>query len=85
MLPESNTCHNLWPLYTPFHTETKRKQTMTKKHFEALADSIRCIMDPHARLQAAVAVAHAVGKFNPRFDYDQFYKAAGVVFTSVEG
>jgi hypothetical protein len=41
-------------------------------------------MDPHARLQAAVAVAHAVGKFNPRFDYDQFYDAAGVVFTSIQ-
>jgi hypothetical protein len=57
---------------------------MTKQHFQALADSIRCILDPHCRLQAAVAVAHAVSKFNKRFDFDQFYEACGVTFTSVE-
>lgn len=51
---------------------------MTKQHFEALADSIRGILDPHARLQAAVAVASAVLKFNPRFDSNRFYVACGV-------
>jgi len=32
---------------------------MSKKHFELLAKYINSIMDPHARLQAAVAVASA--------------------------
>ena len=32
---------------------------MSKKHFELLAKYIDSIMDPHARLQAAVAVASA--------------------------
>ena len=57
---------------------------MTKQHFQALADSIRCILDPHARLQAAVAVAQVGLKFNSRFDADRFYAAAGVTFISVE-
>jgi hypothetical protein len=30
---------------------------MSKKHFELLAKYINSIMDPHARLQAAIAVA----------------------------
>jgi len=57
---------------------------MTKKHFEALADSIRGILDPHARLQAAVAVASAALKFNKRFDCDRFYAACGVIFNHSE-
>ena len=77
MLRGGNTCHNLWPLYTP--SMLKRNGTsMTKQHFEALADSIRGIMSPEARLQAAVAVASAALRFNPRFDADRFYKACGV-------
>lgn len=51
---------------------------MTRKDFKALAESIRTILDPHARLQAAVAAASACAKANPRFDYDRFYAACGV-------
>ena len=51
---------------------------MTRKHFEALADSIRTILDPHARLQAATAVCQACAKMNKNFDADRFYKACGV-------
>lgn len=51
---------------------------MSRKHFEALAKYIRGIMDSHARLQAAVAVASACAEANPRFDTDKFYKACGV-------
>jgi len=51
---------------------------MSKKHFESLAKYIRVIMDPHARLQAAVAVANACSESNPRFDTQRFFDACGV-------
>ena len=51
---------------------------MTKKHFEALAKHIRMILDPVARLNAAVAVAAACQEANPKFDFDLFYRACGV-------
>jgi hypothetical protein len=35
---------------------------MSKKHFELLAKYINSIMDPHARLQAAIAVARPAKK-----------------------
>ena len=56
----------------------QRGNQMTRKDFKALAESIRTILDPHARLQAAVAAASACAKANPRFDYDRFYAACGV-------
>ncbi len=51
---------------------------MSRKHFESLAKYIRAIMDPHARLQAACAVASACAEANPRFDTDKFFKECGV-------
>ena len=51
---------------------------MTRKHFEALAKNIRRIMDPHVRLNAALAVAAAGQEVKPRFDHETFYKACGV-------
>ena len=51
---------------------------MSKKHFESLAKYIRVILDPHARLQAAVAVANACVESNPRFDTQRFFDACGV-------
>jgi hypothetical protein len=51
---------------------------MSKKHFEAIAKRVRMIMDPHVRLNAALAVAAACQEFNPKFDYDRFYKACGL-------
>lgn len=51
---------------------------MSKKHFDALAASIRQILDSHARLQAATAVASACAKFNPAFDGNRFFEACGV-------
>ena len=51
---------------------------MSRKNFEALAKYIRGIMDSHARLQAAVAVASACAEANSRFDTDKFFKACGV-------
>jgi hypothetical protein len=52
---------------------------MTRKHFEMLAESIRCILNPDARLQAAVAVGQVAHKLNPRFDHQKFYVACGVI------
>lgn len=51
---------------------------MTKKHFEAIAKHIRTILDPHVRLNAAVAVAAACQEINPKFDCARFYAACGV-------
>ena len=51
---------------------------MTKKHFEALARQISNILDPHVRLNAAVAVAAACRECNPRFNIVRFYVACGV-------
>ena len=51
---------------------------MSKKHFESLAKYVRAIMDPHARLQAASAVASACAESNPRFDTQKFFDAWGV-------
>ena len=51
---------------------------MSKKHFESLAKYVRAIMDPHARLQAAAAVASACAESNPRFDTQRFFDACGV-------
>ena len=51
---------------------------MSKKHFELLAKYIDSILDPHARLQAATAVASACREANSRFDTDRFFYACGV-------
>lgn len=51
---------------------------MSRKHFESLAKYIRGIMDSHARLQAAVAVASACKEANSRFDTEKFFVACGV-------
>ena len=56
---------------------------MTRKHFEMLAESIRCILDPQSRLMAAVAVGRVAHKLNPRFDHQKFYVACGVIQPTV--
>lgn len=57
---------------------------MSKKHFELLARYISSMMDPHCRLNAAVAVASACREANPRFDQDRFFAACGVGTTEVQ-
>lgn len=52
---------------------------MTKKHFDALAFHISCILNPVNRLAAAVAVAAACIQMNPRFDTNRFFIACGVL------
>lgn len=51
---------------------------MSKKHFELLAKYIESIMDPHCRLQAAVAVASACKEANSRFDEQRFFAACRI-------
>ena len=51
---------------------------MSKKHFELLAKYINSIMDPNARLQAAVAVASVCKVANDRFDQDRFFAACNI-------
>lgn len=51
---------------------------MSKKDFKTIAESIRMMMDPTARLNAAVAVASACVKLNPRFEILEFFEACGV-------
>ena len=51
---------------------------MSKKHFELLAKYIASMIDPHCRLNAAVAVASACKEANPRFDQQRFFAACRV-------
>jgi len=51
---------------------------MSKKHFELLAKYISSMIDPHCRLNAAVAVASACREANSRFDEQRFFVACGV-------
>lgn len=51
---------------------------MSRKHFEALAESISQIADMDQRAAAAVAVAVACSKMNPRFNISKFYEECGV-------
>ena len=55
-----------------------KENSMSKKHFESLAKYVRAIMDPHARLQAACAVASSCAEMNPKFDTQKFFEACGV-------
>jgi hypothetical protein len=51
---------------------------MSKKHFELLAKYISSMIDPHCRLNAAVAVASACKEANSRFDEQRFFAACGI-------
>jgi hypothetical protein len=51
---------------------------MSKKHFELLAKYISSMIDPHCRLNAAVAVASACKEANPRFDQQRFFAACRI-------
>jgi hypothetical protein len=57
---------------------------MSKKHFELLAKYISSMIDPHCRLNAAVAVASACREANSRFDERRFFAACGVTAQEVK-
>jgi hypothetical protein len=54
----------------------------TKKDFMALAKDVASVQDPYERTQAAINAAKVCAALNPRFDYDRFYQACGVVVVS---
>ena len=52
---------------------------MIKKHFEAFAREIReSDRTPEEKTAAAIIIMRVARQFNPRFDADRFFKAAGV-------
>ena len=52
---------------------------MTKKHFEAFAREIaNSNRNDAERAAVAIVVVRVALQFNPRFDADRFYKAAGL-------
>ena len=51
---------------------------MSKKHFELLARYISAMIDPHCRLNAAVAVASACAEANSQFNCDRFFAACNI-------
>jgi hypothetical protein len=57
---------------------------MSKKHFELLAKYISSMIEPHCRLNAAVAVASACREANSRFDEQRFFAACGVTAQEVK-
>ena len=54
---------------------------MSRKHFQAIADSISDIGDETARYVAAQALADVLGRFNSRFDRFRFLRACNAVDT----
>lgn len=49
------------------------------KNFDIIAESIRAMLNRDHRFSAAIAVASAALKIDPRFDLDRFYKNCGVL------
>lgn len=54
---------------------------MSRKHFQAIADSISEITDETARYAAAQALADCLRSFNSRFDRFRFLRACNAVDT----
>jgi hypothetical protein len=48
---------------------------MTRKHFRAAADIIKCISDPDERKRTAIRFATLFRQCNNRFDSDKFFRA----------
>lgn len=53
-------------------------ETMTRKHFQQVADVIKAHPDAAKRKELAAHHAEIFKKSNPRFDHKRFYAAAGV-------
>jgi hypothetical protein len=51
---------------------------MTRKHFQAMADAIRCIPDPDERRAQAEALARHCQRANPLFNRVRFLAACEV-------
>lgn len=58
--------------------EDEMDETMTKKHFQHVADTLKQIEDPKKRAEYAKHHSAIFQHSNPRFDHARFMKAAGV-------
>jgi len=58
--------------------EDEMDETMTKKHFQHVADTLKQIEDPKKRAEYAKHHSAIFQHSNPRFDHAKFMKAAGV-------
>lgn len=59
-------------------TEELLTEAPTRKHFQAVADTLKHIEDPAKRKELALHHADIFKKQNPRFDRSRFLQAAGV-------
>lgn len=54
------------------------KESLTRKHFQMVADTIKAVEDPKKRSELAQHHAGIFAKANPRFDHKKFMAAANV-------
>jgi hypothetical protein len=67
-----------WPTVAEFlSAEELDEGYPTRKHFQAVANTVRAIADPAKRQQMADHHADLFSKMNPRFDHERFHAAAG--------
>lgn len=63
---------------TPVEQEESVEETMTKQHFQYVADTLKDIQDPIKKAEYAKHHSAIFQHFNPRFDHAKFMSAAGV-------
>ena len=63
---------------TPVEQEESVEETMTKQHFQYVADTLKNIQDPIKKAEYAKHHSAIFQHFNPRFDHAKFMAAAGV-------
>ena len=59
-------------------SETTVDETMTRQHFQYVADTLKSIQDPIKRAEYAKHHSAIFQHFNPNFDHAKFMSAAGV-------
>jgi hypothetical protein len=59
-------------------SETEVDETMSRQHFQYVADTLKDIQDPIKRAEYAKHHSAIFQHFNPRFDHAKFMAAAGV-------
>ena len=63
---------------TPVEQEESVEETMTKQHFQYVADTLKNIQDPIKKAEYAKHHSAIFQHFNPNFDHAKFMAAAGV-------
>ena len=68
------------------YTDTSElDEAVSRKHFQAIADTLKHIEDMNKRKELAQHHASAFKLANPRFDQDRFFKAAGITDEGIAG